>query len=312
MNYSLIKELPLEDRPFQLDEHGPVFILGCPRSGTTFLSHCIGALPGFREYVGVLAPPRLMHLVGALTCEETQQRLMLSIRDIFWQTFWRDEFFRKRKIALFLEGKVSLGKLVSAPSMNSLVFCYKEPFLCFAASHFAAHFPNSRFIHIIRDGRDNADSMCRTYGDALNNETLSSDILSTNKVSEIGFWNRVDGFNYPWYLSEEEYCEFRDLSPFGRYVRLWREMTENARALSSSVPCERYLEVRYERIVDDPTAESDKINEFLGRNASSSFKKKLRNAHSKSIGISKSNQTKEKLDEAHRVAGSLLNCLGYE
>jgi len=61
----------MEDRLFDLDDHDPLFILGCPRSGTTFLSNCIGALAGCREYVGVLAPPRLMHLVGASTCVTT-------------------------------------------------------------------------------------------------------------------------------------------------------------------------------------------------------------------------------------------------
>ena len=312
MDFSLINQLPLEDRPFELDQHGPVFILGCPRSGTTFLSNCIGALPGLREYVGVLAPPRLMHLIGGLNCEETQNRLMLSIRDIFWQTFWRDEFFRKRKIALFLEGKVMISELISRPSMSGLVFCYKEPFLCFAASKFASHFPNSRFIHIVRDGRDTADSMCRTYGDALSDETLSSDALSMNKVSEIGFWNRVNGFNYPWYLQQEEYGRFRRLSSYGRYVRLWKEMTERALMLSSLVPSERYLEIRYENVVTNPEAESYRIQKFLKKKAASSLNRKLRNAHSKSLGISKVNQGPEMFDQAIDVAGSLLKELGYD
>lgn len=308
----MIDQLPLEDRPFQLDNHGPVFIFGCPRSGTTFLSNCVGALPGFREYVGVLAPPRLMHLIGGHSCDEIQNHLILSVCDIFWQTFWRDEFFRKRKTALFLEGRVKFADLFSSPSMKGLTFCYKEPFLCFAATQFPLHFPNSRFIHIIRDGRDIADSMCRTYGDALSDKILSSDALSANKVSEIGFWNRVDGFNYPWYLKDGEYSSFRVLSSYGRYVRLWKEMTERALALSSSLSPHRYLEIRYENIVINPEVESNRIQKFLGKKAASSLTNKLRNAHSTSVGILKVNQDLKRLEEALVVAGLLLKKLGYE
>lgn len=88
------------------------------------------------------------------------------------------------------------------PSLSGLTFCYKEPFLCFAAKEFAEHFPSARFIHIIRDGRDNADSLCRSYGDALSDKVLTSQILSLSKVSEIGFYKTSSGFNYPYWVSE--------------------------------------------------------------------------------------------------------------
>ena len=198
--HSAIDTLPIEDRPFQLDRHGPIFVLGCPRSGTTFLSKCMSKISGYRSYVGILAPPRLMHIIGSNSSKEHENDIMLSVRDIFWQTFWRDEYFKKRKIQFLLDKSINIFQWFQEASMKNLVFCYKEPFLCFAATQFAEHFPNSKFIHIIRDGRDNADSMCRTYADALTNRTLSSDTLCMNKVSEIGKWNRVDGFNFPWYV----------------------------------------------------------------------------------------------------------------
>lgn len=312
MNNMDYKRLPLEDRPFQLDEHGPVFILGCPRSGTTFLSHCIGALNGCREYVGVLAPPRLMHLVATTPCVDDQQRILLCVRDIFWQTFWRSEFFRKHKIGLFLDRRVSLSSLLSRPSLEGVTFCYKEPFLCFAATQFADHFPNSRFIHIIRDGRDNADSMCRTYGDALSDEILASDSLSLNKVSEIGFWRRIEGFNFPYWIKADEIDNFRRSTPYGRYVRLWKEMTERALLLASIFPGSRYLEVRYENIVKNPVEEGMRIRSFLGKSARASYARMLGSAYSSSIGISKANQNAQMMSEAMGIAGPLLSSLGYD
>ena len=64
--------LPLEDSPYLLDEHGPLFILGRPRSGTIFLSKCIADIPDVEEFVGVLAPPRIMHLIGYASITASQ------------------------------------------------------------------------------------------------------------------------------------------------------------------------------------------------------------------------------------------------
>jgi hypothetical protein len=237
---------------------------------------------------------------------------MLCIRDIFWQTFWRSEYFKKNKLAFALDGKISWQNLVKRPGMQDLLFCYKEPFLCFAVEHFASHFPHSRFIHIIRDGRDNADSMSRTYGDALSDEVLTSELLSLNKVSEVGFYERVDGFNYPYWIKADERPGFRGLSTYGRYVRLWREMTERALGLRSLVPTNRYLELRYEDVVRNPSIEGMRIKDFLGRPASSGFSRALDRAFSTSIGVAGKNQDAEKLKQATNIAGPLLESLRYE
>ena len=195
--------------------------------------------------------------------------------------------------------------------MRDLVFCYKEPFLCFAAMQFAEHFPNSKFIHIIRDGRDISDSMCRTYGDALTDETLKSDILCMNKVSEIGKWNRKGEFNYPWYIDTINYDMYRSLSPYGRYAWLWKEMTTRSMDLKEHIAPNRYLEVRYEDIAVNPIKESKRIEKFLGRKTEKNFERNLKKIHSKSLQISQKNQSAEKLNEAMQVAGELLIKLGY-
>ena len=46
--------LSLEDSPQRLDDSGPVFIMGCPRSGTTVLADCIGTLPNVISQIGIL------------------------------------------------------------------------------------------------------------------------------------------------------------------------------------------------------------------------------------------------------------------
>lgn len=175
---------------------------------------------------------------------------------------------------------------------------------------FAEHFPSARFIHIIRDGRDNADSMCRSYGDALSDEVLASEVLSLSKVSEIGFFKSHSGFNYPYWLAEHDWPNFRQMTKYGRYIMLWREMTERAMLLNG-LPSHRYLEVRYESVVKDPIAEGLRIRDFLGACSGSSYSKVLKTAFLSSVGISKKNQSQQMLGEAAKVAGPLLSSLGY-
>ena len=83
------------------------------------------------------------------------------------------------------------------------LFCYKEPFLSFAAKEFSEYYPESKFIHIVGNGFDVADSMCHSYVDALSDDVLSSKYLSKNNNSEIGFFKSIDGFDYPYWLKKK-------------------------------------------------------------------------------------------------------------
>src|SRR5438094_2243954 len=118
--------LPLEDSPYRLDRHGPVFVLGCPRSGTTFLTDCLGAVRGVDEFVGTLCPARMCHLVATEDRPDRADLLMASIRDVFWTAFWKRRLSRgERFLRLLRRG------WCGPASLDGAVFCYKEPFLCF-------------------------------------------------------------------------------------------------------------------------------------------------------------------------------------
>src|SRR5258707_711384 len=83
----------------------------------------------------------------------------------------------------------------------------------------------------VRDGRDNADSLERTYPDALSDEVVRSDFLSRNKNAEIGLWERRDGVNVPWWVPPADAAGFGTMSRYERCMLLWREMTRRARAV---------------------------------------------------------------------------------
>lgn len=308
----VLGDLPLEDRPTCLDDHGPIFILGCPRSGTTFLSECISTIPGVAEFVGVLAPPRLMHYLGKKSKDFDASEIMSFVRDVFWQQFWRSVFARGERTKRWLQGKIGFGELIASPSLKGKLFCYKEPFLCYAVDEFSVFFPNSKFIHIVRDGRDNADSIERTYPHALSDAVLRDDLLSYNKNSEIGFWTKEKGFNFPWWVPKHEWDNFLAMNKYHRCVKMWAEMTRRALSLRETVSADRYLELRYEDLVSDPQRYGDKILSFLGANDSSKFRKKLGRSVSSSIKIAKKNQKPADIEKANQIAGDLLAKIGYE
>lgn len=308
-----ISSLALEDRPDLLDRHGPIFILGCPRSGTTFLSNCVGSLDAVELFVGVLAPPRMMHLVGYRASRGEQPELMLSVmRDIFWQSFWRRCFFRSERVAQVILRRRNWSEIFWRRNLDDLKFCYDEPFLCFAIPEVAKHFPNSQFIHIVRDGRDNADSMERTYPQALSDAVLSDGRLANCKNSEIGMFRHFDRRFVPWWISRGQEDDFLGLSQYGRLLWMWKEMVTRAADTGRSIESKRYLEVKYEDFVTSPNSVGKRITEFLELTPNRRFFASLRNARVSSVGISQKRQPERKIQEANSVAGETLARFGYE
>jgi hypothetical protein len=303
--------LPIEDSPYKLDEHGPVFILGCPRSGTTFLSECLGAVPGIEEFVGVLCPPRMCHHLATEDRPDRADLLLASVRDVFWGTFWRHRYARSSRLVQALRGRHPFRLFLRPPTLDGALFCYKEPFLCFAADKLARHFPSARFVHIVRDGRDNADSLERTYPEALSDEVLRSDFLSGNKNSEIGPWRTIDGVNVPWWVPPADAARFGGLTRYERCVLMWREMTRRARDVGRVAP-DRYLEVRYEDLVREPVRWGREVVEFIGREFTPGVRRAFGRAVTSSVGIGRRNQNADRIRDAGAIAGPLLRDLGYE
>jgi hypothetical protein len=305
--------LPIEDSPSALDEHGPFFILGCPRSGTTFLSECIGSVAEIEEFAGVLAPPRLMHLIGHQASEGKDVReLLLVMRDVLWQSFWRRRFFTNERLARVLVRQKGVGSLLQKRGVEGSYFCYKEPFLCFAMPQVADHFPNAKFVHIVRDGRDNADSMERAYPDALSDRVLTDELLANNKNTEIGVTRVHQGYFLPWWVPTEKQGDFIKMSRYGRCVFMWQEMVSRAMDCGARLGSARYLQIRYESVVSDPLTNARNILQFLGFSLSRRAARKFATAHTASVGIGRKRSNRREVDEAAAIGGELLKQLGYQ
>lgn len=114
----------LAERFGRLDDR-LVFVVGSPRSGTTFLAGAIGALPGFVD-LGEVAPVKsAVPELTALAPDEAARRL--------------------RRI-LVVSRRVGLVGSVRAVEQT--------PEMAFLVAAIPAAFPEARVVHIVRDGRD--------------------------------------------------------------------------------------------------------------------------------------------------------------
>lgn len=284
--------VPFENRADRLDEVNLVLVMGCPRSGTTFLLRCLAALPRAQARSGILVPERLCHVVGA--AEEGDERvedILWSFRDSLWKSFVSGITSRAYHARDAARHPTRSGDALAVLAgrreieLGRFVLAYKEPFMAFAAERLATHFRGARILHLIRDGRDCADSLDRVYGGALSDDVLRADGELWRLVgSEIGVARRVGSSMLPWWVPESDAEEFLSATRIERYLWLWSQAVERGRRARAAAP-DRYLEVRYEELCRDPAASGRTIREFLRLPAAPRFDRALARARTGSVGI---------------------------
>jgi Sulfotransferase family len=108
---------PLDDRM--------VFVVGSPRSGTTFLGRAIGSCPGFVDLGEIEAHKAAIPELAALSPEEAAPAIRRTLR-------------LTRRLAL----------------VGGLRAVEQTPESVFVAPGIALAFPQAQIVHIVRDGRD--------------------------------------------------------------------------------------------------------------------------------------------------------------
>lgn len=134
---------------------GPVFVIGSPRSGTTWLQEMLGA------HHCVCAPPEmgLFHTYlsrwEASWKRETEEiRRPDSRRRGLPSVLDRDGF-----VALLRSTAVAAYEMAGLDKPDATVLLDKEPTNTLHTALISEVFPEARFIHLLRDGRDVAASL---------------------------------------------------------------------------------------------------------------------------------------------------------
>lgn len=271
----------------------PVFIVGCPRSGTSFLYHLLLSAGGFARFhtqmnvFDVLEPifgdlsvagnkKKMMRewlrskafAVSGLEAGEIEAKVMAECRN--GSDFIRivmEEIARKQGVDRWIDSTPT-----NIPHMLRI----------------SRDFPEARFIHIIRDARDVA--------------------LSLDKRQ----WSRP----LPWDRQ-------RSLLAAGLY---WEWIVRKGRK-NGSVLGPKYMEVRYEELVEQPQPPLERIGKFLQHELDyariqetsvgsvkkplTAFKEDLKEGRFTPVGRWKDKFPPDQLVWFERLVGNYLQELGY-
>ena len=148
----------------------PVFVGGCPRSGTTLLGAMLGGHPD------VLCPPESQFLVASLRSALTATGVDVDAAERAWSSDWRLKLWgdlsppgpsgRALTFADLARRTVSTyAGSVGQP--DPAIWVDHTPWNLQFAHLLLQEFPEARFLHIVRDGRAVAASLLpRDWGPA--------------------------------------------------------------------------------------------------------------------------------------------------
>jgi len=286
-------------------------VLGCPRSGTTYLSRLLNTIPEFETVVGTLLPVAIPHVVNQPLAPEVYQALAIGFERSLDAYLYSGRYHsRAGALQKWFATPTGIGGLIRALQGKRDLpkrMIYKEPFLAFAPEFVLDAFPDGKILHIYRDGRDAANSLVRTY------DVLTDDKLQTLERSEMRI-GRPHGNRYvPWWVDEGHEEEFLSSSPYVRAIWMWMVMTRACREAFSQPEVResgRVFSLRYEDLVREPQEYGRAAIDFFGGTPNRALEKLLANARTSSIGKYKRRDPDE-VAAAEAVARTELEARGY-
>jgi hypothetical protein len=254
----------------------PIFIIGAPRSGTTFLGSCLGRMPEVSYHF----EPRLTK--AAARC----------VYDGSWSERHCARVFRTFYSTMLLAGLHGGCRFAEKNPENGFVV----PFLDRAM-------PGAQFIHIIRDGRDAATSHAEQPW--LNAASAGS--------GKSGRGGQTWGPAARWWVEPDRQEEFSQVPDIVRSAWCWRRFTEASLDGLATLSPERTIEVRYESVVSDPMGTADLLAEFLGTTPAGhgALREGLALAKPRSVGRWRKALDESQVNDVEREIGPLLAKLGY-
>jgi hypothetical protein len=254
----------------------PIFVLGAPRSGTTFLGSCVAALPDVSYHF----EPRLTKALARSVYDGS-----LSPSRARWQ-------FR-----------AYYGALLALAGHGGLRFAEKDPENCFIVPFLLETFPDAVFLHVVRDGRDVAVSHAEQPW------TASSSSGSGRRGRGGSAW----GPDARFWVEPERRGQFPTVSDIRRSAWMWRRFTSAALHHLAALPPDRVLHLRYEAVVAAPSRTAERVATFLetdptGREA---LQTAFANARRSSVGRWARRLDAAALAEVEEESGDLLRELGY-
>jgi hypothetical protein len=206
----------------------PIFIVGCPRSGTTLLQLMLHAHPR------IAIPPENRFLLPAYFRRQEFGDLRSAVgRRAVGDYIVGDKYSKFKDLGL--NADAVLAEIEAAPPtigsvLGTVLRAYarshgkprwgdKRPTYVRYLPDLHRMFPDAQFVHVIRDGRDCVGSL-----------------------KQMTWWKRDAYYS----------------------MATWAQAVDSGRAAARRLPAGSYHEIQYERLVFDPTRELTALCGFLG------------------------------------------------
>ncbi len=289
-----------------------VVVMGCPRSGTTFLSVLFDCLPNAESLMGTLLPPAIPAISRHVENEAVYKSLAIAFERAI-ETYLHSGRFYSRAAALqkWMNAPSGMASLADAFKGRRSIdqFIYKEPTLAYAPGWVLESLPDAKYILINRDGRDVANSLVKSYN-VLSDEGLRD---KDNKKLFKLLGTKVDDRYVPWWVDAGKETEFLECSQYARAIWMWKYMVRQCQDVlvhSGKLSEDQLLIIHYEEMMRNPTIVGKELAEFLNVDQNKRYVGRLKTAHTKSIGKYAS-LPEDEVAEAERVAERELKELGY-
>jgi Sulfotransferase family len=255
----------------------PIFLIGSPRSGTTFLGSCLSTLlevSYHHEPIATKAAARYVY----------ENEWSFDQSKAFYRSIYR--------------------WLLRIHGEGHLRFVEKTPRNCLIVPFLQQAFPKAQFIYLVRDGRDAALSHSQK-------PWLQAAMANSGKREPGGY---LYGPYARFWVEQNRRSEFESTSDLHRCIWNWRVFNQHAIATLAMLSSQSLLRINYEDLVVTPQAVGETILRFLGIDNDQSrtaLMQALQQARPDSVGAWQRQLSPAQIQLIHQEAGSCLATLGY-
>ncbi len=260
-----------------------LFVVGSPRSGTSFTAESLGNIDGVWDLGEV---PRFKAILPAAYAAARDGR--------------RDEAALRMGAVLRRAARAGMG--------GGQRCLEQTPESTFLIAELATAFPEATFVHLIRDGRDVAASLIERgwlASGAASNVVDAAGTLADDAGQPYGDYAR-------FWVEPDLRAEFEQSGEARRCAWAWRRYETAAREALAALPPGRSIDIRYEDLVRDPAGTARTVAARLAvTDRTDQLATAFGSAHTSSVGRYRSVLDDAQVAAIEGESGELLADLGY-